>query len=101
MTFREIVVVMSIGVVCGIVGLVLGYVLPLILFDDATTGPLWGIFIIAPIAFIGGIVIAAILIPRRNGRIKRGLCPKCAYPVGTNQVCTECGAAVPGRRVIS
>ena len=27
-------------------------------------------------------------------RIKRGLCPKCAYPVGTSDVCTECGARV-------
>ncbi len=34
---------------------------------------------------------------RRRRRIKRGLCPKCAYPVGTNAVCTECGAAVTPR----
>jgi hypothetical protein len=26
-------------------------------------------------------------------RIKRGLCPACAYPVGSSSVCTECGAA--------
>ena len=31
---------------------------------------------------------------RRRRRIKRGLCPKCAYPVGTNERCTECGATV-------
>jgi len=31
---------------------------------------------------------------RRWQRIKRGLCPKCAYPVGTSEICTECGAAV-------
>ncbi len=31
---------------------------------------------------------------RRQRRIRRGLCPKCAYPVGTSEVCTECGAAV-------
>ncbi len=31
---------------------------------------------------------------RRKRRIKRGLCPKCAYPVGESPVCTECGAAV-------
>ncbi len=31
---------------------------------------------------------------RTRRRIKRGLCVKCAYPVGTNAVCTECGAAV-------
>jgi hypothetical protein len=28
---------------------------------------------------------------RRRVRIKRGLCPACAYPVGTSEVCTECG----------
>jgi hypothetical protein len=31
---------------------------------------------------------------RRALRIKRGLCPACAYPVGESDVCTECGAAV-------
>jgi hypothetical protein len=29
---------------------------------------------------------------RRRRRIKRGLCPACAYPVGHSPVCTECGA---------
>ena len=28
---------------------------------------------------------------RRFIRTKRGLCPKCAYPVGESAVCTECG----------
>ena len=28
---------------------------------------------------------------RRRRRIKRGLCPECAYPVGDSAVCTECG----------
>jgi len=28
---------------------------------------------------------------RRRRRIKRGLCPACAYPVGQSPVCTECG----------
>ncbi len=27
-------------------------------------------------------------------RIKRGLCAACAYPVGTNPHCTECGKPV-------
>jgi hypothetical protein len=31
---------------------------------------------------------------RRRRRIKRGLCPKCAYPVGTSDKCTECGATL-------
>jgi len=32
---------------------------------------------------------------RRYRRIKRGLCPSCAYPIGSSEVCTECGAAIP------
>ena len=36
---------------------------------------------------------------RRRRRIKRGLCPKCAYPVGTSDVCTECGGVVRAARV--
>jgi len=35
---------------------------------------------------------------RRWRRSNRGLCPKCAYPVGTSEVCTECGAVVKGIR---
>ena len=31
---------------------------------------------------------------RRRRRIKRGLCPACAYPVGDSAVCTECGKNV-------
>jgi hypothetical protein len=31
---------------------------------------------------------------RRWRRSKRGLCVKCAYPVGTSDVCTECGAQI-------
>ena len=43
---------------------------------------LWGLFA-APFAL------------RRWRRIRRGLCPKCAYPVGTSEICTECGASLP------
>jgi hypothetical protein len=31
---------------------------------------------------------------RRRRRIKRGLCPACAYPVGRSEVCTECGCSL-------
>lgn len=36
---------------------------------------------------------------RRRRRIKRHLCPACAYPVGDSPICTECGAAVQPRRI--
>ena len=47
---------------------------------------LWGLFA-APFAL------------RRRRRIKRGLCPKCAYPIGDSPVCTECGAAIQSRGI--
>ena len=31
---------------------------------------------------------------RRRRRIRRGLCPSCAYPIGSSDVCTECGQAL-------
>ncbi len=34
---------------------------------------------------------------RRFIRVKRGLCPECAYPVGESDVCTECGGILPER----
>ncbi len=30
---------------------------------------------------------------RRFLRVRRGLCPKCAYPMGESAVCSECGAS--------
>ena len=35
--------------------------------------------------------IAVPLVLRRRRRMQRGLCPACTYPVGTSEVCTECG----------
>jgi hypothetical protein len=43
---------------------------------------LWGMFAV-PLAL------------RRRRRLKRGLCPACAYPIGASPVCTECGAKLP------
>ncbi len=34
---------------------------------------------------------------RRFLRVRRGLCPTCAYPMGESAVCTECGRDVPKR----
>ena len=50
------------------------------------TGAFWPLFA-APFAM------------RRYRRIKRGLCPACAYPVGSSAVCTECGKPVRPKRV--
>jgi len=42
-------------------------------------------------AFILWLLLLGRLAVRRIVRIKRGLCPACAYPVGSNAICTECG----------
>ena len=34
---------------------------------------------------------------RRLLRVRRGLCPECAYPIGESSVCTECGRLLPKR----
>ncbi len=34
---------------------------------------------------------------RRFIRVRRGLCPKCAYPMGESAVCSECGWNLPKR----
>ena len=38
---------------------------------------------------------------RRFSRARRGLCPKCAYPMAESPVCTECGKPLPGRAKVA
>jgi len=55
--------------------------------------PLWPGFAINTL-FYAAILWLLFLAPfriRRAVRIRRGRCPKCAYPVGVSPVCTECG----------
>ena len=58
--------------------------------------PIWPGFAINTVfyAVVLWLLFAAPVALRRRRRIKRGLCPKCAYPVGTwgAERCTECGA---------
>jgi hypothetical protein len=58
--------------------------------------PIWPGFAINTLfyAAILWLLFAAPFALRRMRRIKRGLCPACAYPVGTSAVCTECGEPV-------
>jgi hypothetical protein len=56
--------------------------------------PLWPGFLINTL-FYAAILWLLFAIPgriRRTMRLKRGLCPKCAYPLGSSDLCTECGA---------
>jgi hypothetical protein len=48
----------------------------------------YGVPAIMLAAGVGALVVRM----TRSRRIKRGLCPMCAYPVGTSDKCTECGA---------
>ena len=65
-------------------------------------GPLWPGFAINTIfyAAIAWLLLAFPGAVRRHRRIKRGLCPECAYPVGTNPRCTECGKPVKLRHIV-
>jgi len=60
------------------------------------TSAIWPGFAINTMFYAGVLwmVFAFPFMVRRRRRIKRGLCPACAYPVGQSPVCTECGKAV-------
>jgi hypothetical protein len=64
--------------------------------------PLWPGFAINTIfyAAILWLLFAAPFAVRRRRRIKRGLCPACAYPVGNSEICTECGKPVRARAAV-
>ncbi len=58
--------------------------------------PVWPGFAINTL-FYAAILWGSVAL-RRFVRVRRGLCPKCAYPMGESAVCTECGGALAGRR---
>ena len=62
-------------------------------------GVLWPGFAINTIfyAAILWLPVAGLGALRRRRRIRHGLCPACAYPVGTNPHCTECGTKLASR----
>src|SRR5687767_7531158 len=62
--------------------------------------PIWSGFAINTIfyAAILWMLFAAPFRVRRWRRIRRGLCPVCAYPIGQSPTCTECGDILTKRR---
>ena len=63
--------------------------------------PLWPGFAINTI-FYAAVLWLLFAFPftlRRRHRIKRGLCPACAYPFGDGAVCTECGKPVARQNI--
>jgi hypothetical protein len=72
-------------------------------YDVIPYKPIWSGFAINTIfyaailwllSFAPGAVRRRLII---RGRRRRGLCPACAYPIGTSPVCTECGNTVNAR----
>ena len=61
--------------------------------------PIWPAFAINTsfYAAILWLLIPGPFVMRRLLRVRRGLCPKCAYPMGESAVCTECGGVLPQR----
>jgi hypothetical protein len=61
---------------------------------DLPFWPIWPGFAINTLFYAGilWLLFTAPFALRRRRRIKRGLCPACAYPVCDSQLCTECGA---------
>ena len=61
--------------------------------------PIWPGFAINTIfyAAVLWLPVAGLGALRRHGRVKGGLCPSCAYPIGGSPICTECGASVATR----
>ena len=63
--------------------------------------PAWPGFAINTVfyAVILWLLFAAPFALRRRRRMRRGLCPACAYPVGESPVCTECGKAIRPKEI--
>ena len=63
------------------------------------TQPIWPGFAVNTIFYstLLWLLIPGPFVLRRFLRLRRGLCPKCAYPMGESSVCTECGCGLPKR----
>lgn len=58
--------------------------------------------ILTNVAFFAGcvwLVMFGMIDARKLWRVRRGRCPRCAYPIGVSPVCTECGRKLPERTV--
>jgi hypothetical protein len=58
--------------------------------------PVWPGFVLNVLLYsmVVGLISFATSRSRQILRRRRNLCPACAYPCGTNQVCTECGQSL-------
>ncbi len=60
--------------------------------------PIWLGFIGNTLFYAGLLCLPFVV--RRFVRVRRGLCPKCVYPIGESAVCSECGKALPKRATV-
>jgi hypothetical protein len=90
------------GVFLLVGGVIVGIVVPILfgagfLKSSATRLPEWGNVlslwscVLVPLGFGLASYAVARLMKVKRSRARRGLCPACAYPIGTSPVCTECG----------
>ncbi len=64
-------------------------------------GMIWPGFAVNTLLYAAGLwlLVPGPFVLRRFLRERRGLCPKCAYPMGESSVCTECGRELPKHAV--
>jgi hypothetical protein len=65
--------------------------------------PIWGGFAVNTLLYAASLwlLLHGPLALCRLIRWRRGLCPRCAYPMGESATCTECGKQLPKRTVTS
>ncbi len=66
-------------------------------------GPIWPGFAVNTLFYATflWLLICGPFAFRRVIRVRRGLCPACAYPRGESDVCSECGKAIPSRKMVA
>ncbi len=47
--------------------------------------------------FLIWVTVRMIVALRARNRVRRGMCPRCRYPIGISPFCTECGSPLPER----
>ena len=66
-------------------------------FAEMMMPPWWVTVLVVVVVEV--VLVFRLFKPREHFRTRRGQCPACAYPVGTNPLCTECGKPVRVRSV--
>jgi hypothetical protein len=97
----DLIILFRFALLLGAIGLIGGYALPLLLFPDASLGPLWGIFVTGPLGFAAGLVMGAIGLERGRRQRQGNMCTHCGYDLRSQipdaadrRVCPECGTNV-------